>query len=234
MTNEKTIQEEFTILSPLMKIEIHEDDAIKFKDSYGSINVSTFDPRYPPSLAQKFPIEYNSFRKTVLDNLSKKKIIFSFIENANDIGFLLHFSDSLYGPIDRFYQINNSNLELVSDASQYKILTDSFKNKLGKYIAQKIDPVDPKPTEMVSFEMTDVVKYLLDNNYELPRTAHFQVLTVDFEMLQYTAEITNYNAGDAENKGRISIGSRISYSYFENGTIVTGKLPLYDIGTLHP
>lgn len=237
MTIVKKMLEKLAFSSPMMKNEIHKDDEIKFKDLYQSIDVRALDRNYKFPLTQKFTIEYASFRETVLDNLSKKKINISFIDqNGNDIGLVFHYSDLDDGKLneatDSLYRINGMHLDRVPNTSDYTTLRENFKKNLGKHIAQQ---TKAELTEVVSFKMTDVINYLLINVYKLPRVSQFEDLKIDFEILQYTDEnVTVPYQNYKDDKNRLSVGARLSYSYLDNGTLVTGKLPLYDIGTLHP
>jgi len=237
------MQERVSASSIVFKEVIHEDDAIKFKDLYQSIDVSTIDPKYSFPLRQEFSIDFDSFLETVLNNLSKKTINFSFIEkepvdenDLYDIGLLIHFSDSeedcFNEATDTVYRIDGSELIMEPNTSQYPNLRKKFRDSLGACIAQQ---TKKKVAEVVIFKMTDVVNYLLVNVYGLPRVPDIEALTIDLEMLQYTNEGTTGNhTSYSLYKNRISIGARLSFSYLQDGTSITGKLPLYNIGTLHP
>lgn len=237
MTNVKSILELFSKLAIFFKLKIHENDVVKFSEAYNNIDVTPLDANYKFPLTQKFPVAFGSFLNMVLDNLSRKILNLAFIEeNATDIGLLIYYSDFNDGcfneATDTVYRIVGNKLALESDPSRYTILRKNFSAKLGKYIAQQ---TKTKLTEVVSFEMKDVITYLFINFSELSNVPDLQALEIEFEMLQYTdQDITDYQDTYTINKGRISIGARLSYSYLDSGTLATGKLPLYNIGTLHP
>ncbi|RYD99977.1 MAG: hypothetical protein EOP54_01850 [Sphingobacteriales bacterium] len=236
MTNVKKYLEELSSLSIVFHEVIHETDGTKFKDLYQSIDVRALNPNYKFPLTQKFAIEYASFREMVLDNLSRKILNLAFIEeSATDIGLLIYYSDFNDGcfneATDTVYRIDGTSL-VIESPSKYTILRRNFRNKLGKYIAQQ---TKTEFTEVVSFEMKDVITYLFVNFSELSNVPNLQALEIEFEMLQYTdQDITDYHENYTLNKSRISTGARLTYSYLDSGTLATGKLPLYNIGTLHP
>ncbi len=237
MTNEKKILELFSNLAILFKLKIPENDATAFKAAYQSINIQAIDAHYRFPLTQSFSIDFDSFLKTVLDNLSRENMNLSFVDAEEaDIGIVIHYSDLGYGMLDvskdKLYRINGTLLEEEPDTSQYLVMREDFRKKPGKYIKQQTNAV---PSEVVSFKMKDVITYLFVNFSELSRIPDLQAFNITFEILQYK-NIANTECQECYhlNENRLSIGARLSYSFLDNGTLAAGKLPLYNIGTLHP